>query len=100
MKIKSWLIYWGARMQQIAASFERPGIQVCLAETVHAAWKKLGMTSMSLGAAVLFDLSTSLRSQVRLHMVIISSCSFCARAHLEMCSCIFSSLLSFLSCTA
>lgn len=62
--MKSWLIYWGARMQQIACSFPRPGIQVCLAETVHAAWRKLGMTQMSLGAAVIFDLSTTLRSQV------------------------------------
>jgi len=83
-------------MQQIAASFERPGIQVCLAETVHAAWKKLGMTSMSLGAAVIFDLTTALRSQVVLFMVKIRNCPPLARAHLEMCSCNFQAILVFL----
>lgn len=51
-------------MQQIAACFVRCNIGVCLAETVHAAWLQLGMTKLSLGAAVLFDLSAALRSQV------------------------------------
>ena len=64
LKIKNSLVYWGARMQQIAASFSRCNIGVCLAKTVHASWLQLGMIKTSLGGAVLCDLSATIRSQV------------------------------------
>ena len=66
MKLKSWLIYWGARIQQIANSFKRCDIKVCLAETVHASWGFLGGADRTVGGALLFDLTLAIRAQVSL----------------------------------
>ena len=74
MKLKSWLIYWGARIQQIANSFKRCDIKVCLAETVHASWGFLGGADRTVGGALLFDLTLAIRAQVSLICMICVLC--------------------------
>ena len=70
LKMKGWLGYWGARIQQIANAFKRCEIKVCLAETVHASWGFLGGTQKTIGGALLFDLTSAIRSQVcRIHNI-------------------------------
>jgi hypothetical protein len=63
-KIENWLVYWGARMHQIAECFPRPDDRACLAESIHGKWFKIGGVGLSVGGAAAFDYVEAVQVQV------------------------------------
>jgi hypothetical protein len=63
-KCDSWLLYWGARMHQIAKCFVDSSERCNLSEAVHGRWFKTGGTNLSIGGAAAFDIVEAIQAQV------------------------------------
>lgn len=63
-KCNDWLVYWAARIHQVAHCFTRCGEKCNLSETVHASWAKRGGYGLSVGGSFAFDIVASIQVQV------------------------------------